>query len=95
MGKYILKRLFLMIPVLLGVSFIIFSIMALTPGDPAMMILGEGAPAEALEAKREELGLNDPFFVRYFVDWGKIFRCEKKKYKSKFFVNGKRMLRIV
>lgn len=66
MLKYIVKRLLLMIPVLLGVSFILFTIMNLTPGDPAMMILGEGAPAEALAAKREELGLNDPFIVRYF-----------------------------
>lgn len=65
MIKYIIKRLLLMIPVLLGVSFIIFSVMSFTPGDPAMLILGEGAPKEALEAKREELGLNDPFIVRY------------------------------
>ncbi len=65
MLRYIWKRLILMIPVLIGVSFIIFTIMNLTPGDPAMMILGEGAPKEALEAKREELGLNDPFIVRY------------------------------
>ncbi|MEA4919491.1 MAG: ABC transporter permease [Clostridiaceae bacterium] len=65
MLRYIGKRLILMIPVLLGVSLIIFSIMAMTPGDPAMMILGEGAPADALEAKRDELGLNDPFVLRY------------------------------
>lgn len=66
MAKYILRRVLIMIPVILGVSFIIFGIMSLTPGDPAMMILGEGATEEALEAKRDELGLNDPFFTRYF-----------------------------
>jgi peptide/nickel transport system permease protein len=66
MRSYIGKRLLLMIPVLMGVSFIIFAIMNLTPGDPATMILGEGAPKEALEAKRAELGLNDPFIIRYF-----------------------------
>ena len=44
MLRYIAKRLLLLIPVVLGVSLIIFLIMSLTPGDPAMLILGEGAP---------------------------------------------------
>lgn len=66
MLKYIGKRLLLIIPVILGVSFIIFLIMDLTPGDPAMMILGEGARPEEYAALREEMGLNDPFFIRYF-----------------------------
>ena len=65
MLRYIAKRLLLLIPVVLGVSLIIFLIMSLTPGDPAMLILGEGAPPEALEAVREELGLNDPLPLRY------------------------------
>lgn len=65
MYKYILKRLLMMIPVLLGVTFIVFFIMALSPGDPAAMILGDQASAEALEMKREELGLNDPILLRY------------------------------
>lgn len=66
MLRYIGKRLLLMVPVILGISFIIFTIMSLTPGDPARMALGDGATPEAVEAKREELGLNDNFFVRYF-----------------------------
>ncbi len=66
MTRYILERLLYMIPVLLGVSFLIFGIMALTPGDPAMVILGDGATPEALEALREEMGFNKPFLVRYF-----------------------------
>lgn len=66
MTRYILKRLLYMIPVLLGVSFLIFGIMAMTPGDPAMAILGDGATPEALEALREEMGFNKPFLVRYF-----------------------------
>ena len=65
MYKYILKRLLMMIPVLLGVTFIVFFILNLSPGDPAAMILGDQASAEALEMKREELGLNDPLVVRY------------------------------
>lgn len=55
----------MMIPVILGISFIIFAIVSLTPGDPARMALGEGATAEAVEAAREEMGLNKPFLVRY------------------------------
>jgi peptide/nickel transport system permease protein len=55
----------MMIPIVLGVTLIIFYMTYITPGDPAVMILGEAAPPEALEALREELGLLDPFFVRY------------------------------
>ncbi len=66
MGEYIFKRLLMMIPVILGISLIIFSIMNLTKGDPAKLILGEGATQEAIEQTREELGLNDPFVVRFF-----------------------------
>lgn len=66
MAKYIAKRLLLMIPVLLGISFIVFSIMSLTPGDPARMILGAEAEEAAVEALRVKLGLSDPFFLRYF-----------------------------
>ena len=66
MYKYIIKRLLMMIPVLLGVTFIVFFILNVSPGDPAAMILGDRASAEALAMKREELGLNDPLLIRYF-----------------------------
>lgn len=65
MHKYIAKRLLMLIPVIVGVSFLVFFIMAMAPGDTAKAILGEDAPVEALEALREELGLNDPVPVRY------------------------------
>lgn len=65
MLKYIGKRLLLMLPVILGISFILFTIMDLTPGDPARIILGEYASQEEINALREEMGLNDNFFVRY------------------------------
>lgn len=68
MKKYIGKRILLMIPVLLGVAFLIFAIMTFTPGDPASIILGAGATPEAIEALREKLGLNDPFLFR-FLDY--------------------------
>ncbi|MCI8744455.1 MAG: ABC transporter permease [Lachnospiraceae bacterium] len=64
MSKYIGKRLLMMIPVLLGVMIIVFTINFLTPGDPARMILGDGATPEALAQVTEELGLNDPYLVQ-------------------------------
>lgn len=65
MLRYILRRTLFLIPVMLGVSFIVFSLIHFTPGDPAMVILGESAPPEAVEQLREEMGLNDPFLVQY------------------------------
>lgn len=65
MGKYILKRMLMLIPVLIGVIFIVFFIMSLSPVNPAEVILGDGATEESIAAKEEELGLNDPFLVRF------------------------------
>ncbi len=66
MAKYIGKRLLLLIPVLLGVSFIIFTIMAIQPGDPGRMILGASATQEAVDLLNEQLGIDKPFLVRFF-----------------------------
>lgn len=66
MLRYIAKRLLTMIPVLIGISFVIFLLMYFTPGNPAEMLLGDTATAEQIEALREEMGLNDGFFERYF-----------------------------
>ena len=65
MGRFILKRVLLMIPILFGVTIIVFTVMSFTPGDPARLMLGQAAPKEAVEQLREEMGLNDPFVVRY------------------------------
>ena len=65
MTRYILKRLFLMIPIVLGISFIIFTIISVTPGDPVQLIMGADADPVLMDAKREEWGLNDNFLVRY------------------------------
>ena len=66
MLKYIVKRVLWLIPIVIGVSFIIFSIMYLKPGNPAQLILGSEATQEAIDQLSEEMGLNDPFFVQYF-----------------------------
>lgn len=65
MGKYILKRILWMLPVLLGVTLIIFTVLYFIPGDPARMILGDDASEEVIQALRDDMGLNDPFIVRY------------------------------
>lgn len=64
MTKYIVKRLLWMIPVVLGVTIVIFSIMHFVPGDPAVIILGTEATEAELEAKREQLGLAQPFMIQ-------------------------------
>ena len=65
MYRYVIQRLLLMIPVVLGVSLIIFTIMYFIPGDPASNILGIGATPDAVAQLNEELGFNRPFIVRY------------------------------
>lgn len=65
MIKYILKRLLWIIPTILGVLLIIFTINDLMPSDPAMNALGSNYTEELYQQKREEMGLNRPFLVRY------------------------------
>jgi len=72
MAKFIAKRVLMLIPVLLGISFILFTIMYFTPGDAATLLLGDAATPEAIEMLRKELGLNGGFFERYFRYIGNI-----------------------
>ena len=65
MLKYIGKRLLAMIPVILGVTLIVYCIMSLAPGDPARSMLGEQATEEQIQELRDEMGLNDPIIVQY------------------------------
>lgn len=65
MLAYTIRRIIMLIPVLIGMSLLVFSIIHLIPGDPAKTILGEKASPEVLEKMREELGLNDPLIVQY------------------------------
>lgn len=64
MWKYVLKRILLIIPVLLGVTCLIFVIMELSPGDPASTILGSSATQEAIDMLNHELGYDRPAIVR-------------------------------
>ncbi len=73
MVNYILKRILLLIPIILGVSIITFSLMFFTPGDPARQVLrqqmgGEDPSPAAVKRVREDMGLNEPFHVQYY-EW--------------------------
>ncbi|MGD9677504.1 MAG: ABC transporter permease [Vulcanibacillus sp.] len=65
MISYIIRRILMLVPVLIGMSLLVFSIVHLIPGDPAKAILGEKASQETLENMRENLGLNDPLHIQY------------------------------
>lgn len=68
MIRFIIKRLLLMIPVLLGVLFIIFTINQMTPGDPVLAILGTSVKVgdETYNAMAKKLGVDQPFFVQFW-----------------------------
>jgi len=63
---FIGKRLLQLIPVLLGMTFVVFMIIHAIPGDPAQVILGQLASQDAIEALRLKLGLDQPWYVQYF-----------------------------
>lgn len=68
MGKYILKRLLVVIPTLLFIVFVVFFILNITPGDPGRIMLGTTATQEQVDMLNESLGVNRPLLVRY-VDY--------------------------
>jgi ABC-type dipeptide/oligopeptide/nickel transport system permease component len=67
MKWYIVKRLAMLVPVMLGVSIIAFSLIHLAPGDPARTMLGERATQEQLNEIREKYGLDKPLYVQYGI----------------------------
>ncbi len=74
MIRYVAKRLLMLIPIIVGITFIVFFILSLTPGDPPRMILGANATPAQVEAMREQMGLNDPVLIRYVKYMGGVIR---------------------
>jgi peptide/nickel transport system permease protein len=82
MVNYILRRLLLAIPVLLGASFLVFISIRFIPGDPAVAIAGELATPEYIAQVREQMGLDEPLLIQYGIylqlivqgDWGRSVR---------------------
>ncbi len=73
MGKYILKRILIAIPVLIGITIIDYAIMCLA-GSPLEMLQGPRVSEAAVEAKKIALGLDQPFYIQYFVWLGQLLR---------------------
>src|SRR5437763_12941365 len=76
MTRYILERLVWTVPVLLGVSLIVFLILALAPGDAAQALAGSDATKSDVEALRTALGLDQPLPVQYLRFLGRLTRLD-------------------
>lgn len=74
MRRFIVKRLALLIPMLLGIIFIVFFITSLTPETPGRIILGPNAEQEAVDLLNQEFGYDRPFFIRYLVYIGDLLK---------------------
>lgn len=74
MGRYAIKRFLTIVPVLIGVSLIVFSFIHLIPGDPAVAMLGERATPQRVAEVRTQLGLDKPLYTQYLIYIGKILR---------------------
>ncbi len=86
--RYILKRLLMIIPVLIGVTIIIFTILYFAPGDPVSMALGVDASPQAIEKYRVDMGLNGTYFERLFRYIGGVVHGDL----GRSFVSGKPVL---
>jgi len=71
---YIIRRLLGLIPVLLGITLLVFFLIRMIPGDPALVMLGDKAKAEDVERLRELLGLNEPLHIQYFKYMAQLLR---------------------
>ena len=74
MLRYTLQRLLAVIPVILALTLVVFTIMFLSPGDPTTIILGAQYSAEASAQVKAELGLDRPFIIQYFSYLGKLMQ---------------------
>ena len=72
MGRYAIKRFLTIVPVLVGISIIVFGFIHLIPGDPAVTMLGERATPERVQEVRAQLGLDRPLYAQYLIYAGKI-----------------------
>ncbi len=74
MGNYLIKRLLVIIPIMLGVTIITFSMIHLCPGDPAVILAGADATQEGIERIREEYGLDKPLVTQYYDFMSRLLR---------------------
>jgi peptide/nickel transport system permease protein len=95
MTTYVIRRLLLLIPVLLGVSFLVFAIAKITPGDPAILMLGVTANPEMIAKLHAQLHLDDPVMVQYgrFL-WGALHGDFGTSFRSQFSVMSELLERL-
>ena len=74
MTRYLIFRILAAVPVLLGITLVVFVILSLIPGDPATAILGSFATPENVERLNQQLGLDQPLFERYFIWLGNLLQ---------------------
>ena len=85
MWQFIMRRLLSSIPVLLGVSVIVFLVMNVLPGDPVQLLLGnQGVEPEMLARLRQQLGLDDPLYVRYLKMVGGALHGARRSHAKTF-----------
>lgn len=84
MTGYIIKRLFMVIPILLGVATIVFTLMFIVPGDPARLLMGQHGDERVLKSIRHELGLDKPVYIQYVRFIGKLLKGDfGRSYRQK------------
>lgn len=76
MTRYIIRRLLLLVPVLLGISIVAFAMLRLIPGDPALVMLGEHATPESIERIQERMGLDQPIHIQYLRYLESVLRLD-------------------
>jgi ABC-type dipeptide/oligopeptide/nickel transport system permease component len=76
LAYYIVKRFLYLIPALISLTILVFLILHLTPGDPAMAMLGEHASKETIEKVRKDLGLDKPLYVQYIIFLKKLLKVD-------------------
>jgi peptide/nickel transport system permease protein len=72
--RYIIRRILGLIPVLLGITALVFFLIRMIPGDPVVVMLGDKASAEDVERVREQMGLNEPLYIQYFSYMKQLLR---------------------
>jgi peptide/nickel transport system permease protein len=79
MATFVVRRLIALVPVLLGVSIVVFMLIRMIPGDPVVVMLGEKARLEDVERVRHELGFDRPIYIQYIEWMGRVLRGDLGK----------------
>ena len=79
MGRYTIQRLLAMVPVLVVVAIVTFSLIHITPGDPVALMAGDEATPEQKEAIRKDMGLDKPIYQQLVIYFADILRGDHRR----------------